>query len=336
MVEVAPFATEHLDGAAALLAARHHIDRTRVPALPARFEEAPAARAAIEALLVERHARGVVALRGGRVVGYLLGRPLLTPPWPRGVWIDPIGHAADASDAHDIYRELYAAFAPSWVANGCFGHVIVVPAQDRVALNSWWSLGFGQQQTYALREITEADTAAAARRLADAPSTVTIRRAAPEDAAEVVRIGRQLAVHQPRPPNFAITLPEAFEGLRRGHTEALSDPAVTYWVVERDGRLLAFQLFEEPEPEASDLLTPERCIELSIGITDERERGTGVGSTLLAQTLAWARDAGYGWCRLDWRTANLAAARFWLRHGARPVAYRLFRAIDERIAWARP
>lgn len=34
-------------------------------------------------------------------------------------------------------------------------------------------------------------------------------------------------------------------------------------------------------------------------------------------------EAGYAWLKLDRRTTNLAAARFWPRHRFRPIAYRL-------------
>jgi hypothetical protein len=50
--------------------------------------------------------------------------------------------------------------------------------------------------------------------------------------------------------------------------------------------------------------------------------------------LAQAARAGFRYCETDWRSANLLASRFWPRQGFRPVAYRLARRIDPRIAWA--
>jgi hypothetical protein len=40
--------------------------------------------------------------------------------------------------------------------------------------------------------------------------------------------------------------------------------------------------------------------------------------------------------RPAWRSTNLLTARFWPRQGFRPVAYRLVRRVDQRIAWANP
>lgn len=50
--------------------------------------------------------------------------------------------------------------------------------------------------------------------------------------------------------------------------------------------------------------------------------------------MAWARGQGHDHCTLNFSTANLPGARFWLRSGFRPIEYRMFRQIDERIAWA--
>ena len=76
---VVPFAADHLEAAAALLAARHRADRARAPELPARFAAASEARAVLRSLLGEGNS-GVAALRDGRLEGYLLGAPDLVHP----------------------------------------------------------------------------------------------------------------------------------------------------------------------------------------------------------------------------------------------------------------
>src|SRR5688500_16571376 len=78
--EIVPLTPEHLEPAAALLAARHRADRAREPDLPARFEEPAPAREALQAALDHDGTGGVAALREGRLVGYLLGAPAFFPP----------------------------------------------------------------------------------------------------------------------------------------------------------------------------------------------------------------------------------------------------------------
>ena len=50
--------------------------------------------------------------------------------------------------------------------------------------------------------------------------------------------------------------------------------------------------------------------------------------------MEWAQDAGYAHCTLQDLAAIVSGARFWERSGFLPLAHRLSRCIDERIAWA--
>lgn len=327
---IEPFAEAHLDGAAELLATRHRANRARMTALPARFDGVAAAREVIRAAMEKPDAAGVVAVRGGRMTGYLLGAPLLAPPRKRSAWVDLAGHAAVGDDAAEVYRSMYAALAPRWVAAGCFMHYVMVPALDEVAHAAFWSLGFGQEQAHAIRSTAPTPDQAVPADSSD--RNIEIRRGGPEDQAELLRLAVQLPYHQAAAPVFAAALPEFIEQTRAGHTALLAEPAAAYWLARRDGWLVSFMLFEEAEP--GSLIAPDGCVELVVGVTDEAARGSGVGGLLLTHAMAWAREAGYAWCLADWRTANLPAARFWSRHGFRPMAYRLHRAVDERIAWA--
>lgn len=103
----------------------------------------------------EEDTDGVVALRGGRTVRYLLGS-LRTPPQVtyRQVTVSYAGAAVDPAleDGREVYREMYAAVATQWIAAGCFAHYVCVAAQDRLAVDAWFSLDFGQDNTLAVRD----------------------------------------------------------------------------------------------------------------------------------------------------------------------------------------
>ncbi|MGC9520832.1 MAG: GNAT family N-acetyltransferase [Anaerolineae bacterium] len=61
-----------------------------------------------------------------------------------------------------------------------------------------------------------------------------------------------------------------------------------------------------------------------------------VATALLSHALAWAREAGYRRCAVDFETTNPLARRFWLRHFT-PVTYSLGRHVDRRVLMqARP
>ena len=70
-VEIVPFADEHLDGAASLLAERHRRHREAEPLLP----ELTDPRAALEQEWRAEGASGAVARDGGEIVGYVVGHP---------------------------------------------------------------------------------------------------------------------------------------------------------------------------------------------------------------------------------------------------------------------
>src|SRR5262249_30272442 len=143
-----------------------------------------------------------------------------------------------------------------------------------------------------------------------------------------------VGVHQARSPVFGAFLPEARDDRRGDYSELLADPQATVWGALRGERVLGFAIFMPDEPGDAALYVPDHCVELVLAATREEERGRGIGQALAARGLAAAVEAGFTTCIADWRTTNLLASRFWPRAGFRPVAYRLERRIDPRIAWA--
>src|SRR5207244_881236 len=144
-VQVVPFADEHLDGAASVLAQRAAADRRPAPMLPSTYETRDASAALIAQQRGHADSAGVVALRGGAVAGFMLGRPALPPPtamWasfvrPRAASIDFSGFAATGEDAVELYRIMYAVLAQEWVNAGLFCHYVEAPADDETALEAW-------------------------------------------------------------------------------------------------------------------------------------------------------------------------------------------------------
>lgn len=328
-----PFTDDHLEEASALLAARHRADRAREPELPARFIKPTAAREALAAAWSAPMTEGMVALRGGRMTGYLLGSIVLPEPSsvmtlfiaPRAVQIADPGYAAEPGDAEALYRELYAALAPSWLRAGCFAHYVSVRLCDAAALEGWSSLGFGRQMVSGLRDVGPVE--------GDQPVRgVTITRAAPEDIEVVTRLICGNLRYHTAGPIFDPYFPEVESSIRPDIAVLLAEPNRSpVWLAEQDGRPAGILNLVQPRPR---MTTPKRAIHLQNGYTEPGVRGGGVASALLGEATAWAREAGYERCTIHWHTANLLGARFWQRSGFRPAGYSLVRWIDERIAWA--
>jgi GNAT superfamily N-acetyltransferase len=322
-----PFAPDHLDAAATLLAARHGRDRKLFPDLPARYEDPGEMRPLLAASLEAPSSSGVVALQDGRLIGHLLAEMQLTGTLrlmpPRSMFIGYTGHSVDPTEDVETYRQLYAAIAPRWVEAGSFAHYIEVPADDALP-RAWLSLGFGQVMTCGLRDTRPADHA---RR----PTDVEIAQAGAEDLDVVTQLeGDNLRYHAGS-PMFVPWMDEAEPDLRAYLQEELSNTESAFFLARHEGHDGGIVTLH---PGGSNPTRPDNSVHLQHGYTEARLRGGGVGTVLLDHGLAWARERGATSCTVNWFSANLLAARFWTGSGFRATRYRLARHIDQRIAWA--
>jgi hypothetical protein len=140
-LEVVPFADEHLDAAAELLAARHARHREAEPMLP----ELDDPRAAIEREWRENGTSGVFAGSG-----YLIAAPLRIHRGPTWMRVGIAGHAVEGDP--ETVRDLYAAAARRWVDEGLTKHAVFVPSHDARLVDAWFRLSFGASATLAMRE----------------------------------------------------------------------------------------------------------------------------------------------------------------------------------------
>ncbi|HEU5440113.1 MAG TPA: GNAT family N-acetyltransferase [Ktedonobacterales bacterium] len=332
-LEIVAFAADHSEAAAALLTRRHTADRRHTPLLPAAYEDAAACGELLRQEL-EAGARGVVALRDGVLVGYLLGRA--EPPQPHG---NPMlfeertgsirhsGHAIAAGETPALYRDLYAALAAQWVAGGFFAHYVWVPASDTGALETWAALGFAPDVCAAARELDALQPARVG--VADG---IVIRRAGPRDLESVIALTTENMYYHCEAPIFMPMFANLEETIRTSITAEIADPACVFWLAALDGQPVGLCSFFPTQP---GLQTPERSIYLDHGYTVPEARGSGVASALVAYGLRWARDEGYERCTVMYIPSNPLSSRFWPAQGFRPLYYRLARRIDPRIAWAR-
>ena len=314
---IRPFTAAVVDDAARLLAARHRVQRRIEPGLAPAFEDDATTRVEIEALAAAAGASGAVALRGGQVVGYLLGAPRGSL-WGPNIWVEGAGHAVVDPE---IVRDLYGLAAAGWVDAGATSHYAVVPATDPALVDAWFRLGFGQQHVHAIRE--------AAGREEAPPSGIVIRRAERRDIPILGRLELALPEHQARSPVFSrLELPSLEEATDEWE-ESFDDPRYTTFVAERDGLVIgsAIGCSIELSSDHRGIVRPANAGFLGFAAVLPEARGLGAGPALGRAVIGWAHDAGYPNVVTDWRETNLAASRTWPRLGFRPIFRRLHRAI---------
>jgi GNAT superfamily N-acetyltransferase len=316
---VEPFSEEHLDAAGELLAARHAGHRQAEPLLSERFEDPKAARAEVKALLDSEGASGVVAIRDGRAIGYLLGIRKDEATWGPNVWVESAGHAVEDAE---VIRDLYGAAAAAWVDEGRNRQYTLVPASEPELLDAWWRLCFGRQHAHGIREVPP-DVEVAI------PDGVEIRGPREEEIEQLIDIDLALPEHQHRSPVFSAapqwTREESHaEWLR---TLAAGDEHILIGVYR--GRPAACWAFVPVERSSANrgLLVPDRCTFLGFASTLPEFRGLGIGAALTRSGLAWAADSGYDAVITDWRVTNLLSSRFWPKRGFREAFLRLYRSI---------
>jgi ribosomal protein S18 acetylase RimI-like enzyme len=318
-LEIEPFSDDHLEDAARLLAGRHARHREAEPLLSARFEDPSAAGGELARAWRAEGASGAVALRGGRLAGYLIAARRDDGIWGENVWVEVAGHAVE--EAEDA-RELYAAAAARWVEEGRTRHYTLLPATDAALVDAWFRLGFGQQQAHAIREVP-------AHAELCVPDGIEIRRPTEDEIESLIEVDLALPRHQRSSPVFSDRPLPSEQDVRDEWVETLSDDEEEVLVGYRDGKPLACWSVVNAEASSHfrDLLLPDRTSYLAFASTVPEARGTGIGLALTDASLARAAAKGYKVMVTDWRVTNLLASRFWPRRGFRTFLLRLYRSI---------
>jgi ribosomal protein S18 acetylase RimI-like enzyme len=300
---IVPFAAEHVDAAAELLAERHERHRVFFPQLPADVDY----RAEVEALLAEG-ATG--AFTDG---AYVLGRPG-EERWGPNIWVEAAGHAAlDPERLRDVWGKAAAA----WFEQGLTAHYALVPATDPDILDGWFRLGFGAQHGHGLMEIPEREWPA------------NVREATEGDVDALVEIGPLLSRHQGESPVFSAMPEQTAAEVRADVLDDFATDGVVNLVYEADGRVVGdfFVCPIELSSAHRGLVGPPGAAFIGFAITDPDVRGRGVGVALTDASCAWGRERGYETMAVDWRETNLLASRFWPKRGFRKTFLRLHRWI---------
>ncbi|HEY2182803.1 MAG TPA: GNAT family N-acetyltransferase [Gaiellaceae bacterium] len=306
-MKTVPFAEEHVDAAAALLAARHERHRAAEPLLPGEIDFG----AEIAALLAD----GATGAFTGDA--YVLGRPGPAEHWGPNIRIESAGHAARDPER---LRDVWAKAATTWFEQGLTEHYALVPATDSSLLDAWFRLGFGAQHAHGVMEVPER---------AWPPG---VREATEDDVEALVEVGPLLSRHHRQSPVFSRHPEMTPEQVRAEVLDDFQHDGVVNLVYEIDGRIVGD--FSVTPGELSDahraLARPPGAavLVLAFAVTDPEVRRSGAGLALTDASFAWARARGYETMVVDWRETNLLASRFWPKRGFRTSFLRLYRSIS--------
>jgi GNAT superfamily N-acetyltransferase len=315
-IEIVSLQESHLEQAAELVAGRYQALRGRLPVLPLRYEGADAILPLLRDLASD--AEGVVALRDGRLAGFMMG--LVIPEFMgwRSAWSPEWAHGAALDESRRIYEEMYTQLSDRWISDGCYTHLVSAMAHDRQGLVAWNWLGFGLVNVDGVRPLTLVE---------GGNVNAEVRQATSQEAQELTNLGRALERHMVTAPTFWLHELQDFG-------EWVSEPGNAAWLAYEAGQAVGFIALEPGSNCDCLLLRDDKTINICGAFTREVARNQGVATALLNLALAWAQAQGYARCAVDFESMNTLAARFWTRW-FEPVSYSQMRRIDERITVGR-
>lgn len=277
-----------------------------------------------EELFVNSKVIGIGAFSDEELVGYLIGEIKIDSRRGRYAWVPYEGMAIRSGQSSELIRNLYAKASVIWLEQGCFNQYSLVPLGSQEYYEAFLRLSFSIQQVHAIMKVEEYKPF-------ENVANIDIRLANKMDSEAMGRMSKIIQCYQGSAPTFELVLPEVVAQIKEGYRGIVEDENATVLIAKKDMKEVGFQVYETIN---SDLMSPDDGVELSIAGINPSEMGNGIGKKLMNEGYKIMKEKGYNNIIIDWRITNLASSTFWTKCGFKPIAYRMFRCIDNNVAWA--
>ena len=272
----------------------------------------------------ENEVVGVAAYLGDELTGYMMGFDKTDMMRGRHVWVPYEGTAIRGDQDINLIRHLYFHASDSWTRLGILNHYALVPTGSSVYVDSFLGLSFFIQQVHGAMNLDDFKPF-------DVVNDVSVRVADSTDSDNFHDMATIIASYQNKAPVFAPVYPDYIRAIKEGYSELPSDEDAIVLVAQKDEKILGFQGYF---PMPLGLMSPDKCIELSVAGTCPEHMGSGIGRKLMNEGMKMVKEKGYAYLASDWRMANLSSSTFWTKCGLIPVAYRMVRNIEPDWLWA--
>lgn len=315
---------EDIPAMADLLMERQNLESKVYPFLKNRCLNTKHITDMFEKLFAKSKVIGIGAFSNEELVGYIIGEIKIDNRRGRHAWVPYEGMAIRMGQSSELIRNLYAKASVIWLEHGCFNQYTLVPLGTQEYYDAFLGLSFSIQQVHAIMNIKEYKPF---ENVAD----IYVRLANKTDSEAMGRMSKIIQYYHSLVPTFEPALPEVVAEIKDRYRETVEDDDATVLIATKDTKELGFQAYWTI---ISDLMSPDDGVELSVAGTYPSEMGSGIGKKLMNEGYKIMKEKGYNSIITDWRITNLASSTFWPKCGFKPIAYRMYRCIDNNVAWA--
>lgn len=238
--------------------------------------------------------------------------------WGKNCWFT-FGNFATTSPAAS--KKLFTEVSKTEFSKGINNFYVEVPANDQLEIQAWFELGFGaQHMSGILGQLTETKTSA------------IIRNATIDDIPGIIKVERELAIHQMSAPVFSTVQPDDESESANDWRELFQSDENNGFVIkiaeiENEVVALSYGVSTEKSQLHSGLLRPINSATLAHATTLPGFRGKGIGKALAAAVINDLRAKGFSEIVTDWRVTNQLSSVTWPKLGFIPTVLRLHRAL---------
>jgi len=322
MIKIQTFNETHIEDARELAIDCYNEERHVVTALPY-INSIPAA--AYEEFAT--NGLGVVMLDDDNMLGFLCCHT----PWDgafgtvaKGTFVPVHAHGAVVENKGNIYKKLYQAAADVWVANDIAYHTIGLYAHDNIAIEAFFTCGFGSRCVDAVRPMATFEYIAKPA----SPTKLIFNEIVQSDAAVLRDLRTALNQHLGESPCF----------MRSSQAQEED------WIVRAEGRdsrlyaayesgLVSPVAFIEVTADGENFATEDdTMLNICGAFCLPTHRGKGIMQGLLnyviTQLKAGDATKNITCLGVDFESFNLSSNAFWLKHFT-AYTYSVTRRIDE-------
>jgi hypothetical protein len=321
LIKIKKFQNNHLKEAAELFISNYNILRQTISELPDKYENRDLIQSKLTKVIEDNPS--AVAIYDNKIVGYLTGYSGIESfkGSSTGAYIPELAHSSIRDDKKEkIYNKLYRYLAKEMIATNSSTQAITFLANDSIAKDVFYQLGFGLFVIDAIRSIKKVNTKQI--------KGVVIRKAVEKDLADLKKLDKKILKHLNQSPIY----------LNRDYTEKSLDEMKNKFfgsdrktfVAEKDGHIVSCVRVLVNKGGGCELVQDEGTLGINFAYTEKNMRNTGLASNILGNVLNWGLKNNMKRCSVDFESANIEGRKFWLKH-FNPVCYSAIRKLDDRI-----